>query len=462
MAIKPPYGVAAIDSASSMLVATAWALKGLDFPALGNPKFLQHLVRFSEILPTALRRAVYGLATGVESIPQRSITRVRASELAEWATSLYPEQSYPAVIIGSSSGALVHLAAALNAPWLPQTFLIAVRRKSAGIDDPRGDLAQARASGEALLANNPELQLHHMHDPNQDRLSLQHMTYFRPKIHRLPAAYRRFLLERVRPGGVVLVADCTLRWPTTKVARRYFFQFGAVGGMPPDEYFAGGERVADLLARHGAGTRSWHPPEPDGESPEAEWGFESSVVEEIEEIARKRDLRVMRLRFADPEDLSPLVADFYRDWYRRLGLPDNRLLIESFILMEPHWTFRTGSVPFWMTFNTQTSLDAVRAYLDWKDPYDEIRLMLFSHGTVSIGLPSIEDWRTVLDRARQHGSFVGVTEQAFPHHFSALARYHLDLRKLPAPYPLPDPVPFEAFEAFCASAGDRYPATLVG
>lgn len=53
-----------------------------------------------------------------------------------------------------------------------------------------------------------------------------------------------------------------------------------------------------------------------------------------------------RLIFTVPEDVSPLVADLYRWWYHARGVPGLRLLVDSFILMEPWWTPRTGSVPF--------------------------------------------------------------------------------------------------------------------
>ncbi|RZB19174.1 hypothetical protein StrepF001_09770 [Streptomyces sp. F001] len=103
----------------------------------------------------------------------------------------------------------------------------------------------------ALLAANPDLVLHHMHDPHQDRLMIAGMTYFRVKRRRLPEPYRRFIQDRLAPGGRVVV-DCTLRRPTTRVDDRYVFQFGALGDATPEEYRHGGPRVAELLARYGS------------------------------------------------------------------------------------------------------------------------------------------------------------------------------------------------------------------
>ena len=57
---------------------------------------------------------------------------------------------------------------------------------------------------------NPDLQLHHMHDANQDRLMVQRMTYFRIKRLRLGEAYERFLEECLAPGGNcgLVAVDC--------------------------------------------------------------------------------------------------------------------------------------------------------------------------------------------------------------------------------------------------------------
>ena len=453
-------GLASFDSATAMAVATARILRGEDFPALGQPKYLQHIVRYSELIPTRLALAIYGATTGFEGISHRAAGSVRAGEIAEWVADLYPMRPYPAAIVGSSNGALCHLAAALDAPWLPQTFLVPLRRDGGGVDDPRGDLDGAREAGLRLLAANPEFQLHQMHDPNQDRLSLQYLTYFRVKYRTLPEAYRRFLLERVEPGGVLIVADCGKTWPTTRVGDRYVFQFGAVGGMEAEEYRSDGPRVADLLARSGVPMRRWDPPAPDRESPEAEWGYESALDADIEAAARARGLRVVRLSFHEPEDLSPLVADFHRASYRRRGLPADRLLAESFILLEPYWALRAGLVPFWMTFNTRQSYERLWRYLGQSDRYDEVYAMLFAHGARSVGLPTIEEWRSVFRCARKGGAFVGVNEKAYPAHFSALARYHLEMKRMPQRYPLPKPVAFDVFRAFYEANRDRYAVRL--
>ncbi|MFF9408164.1 hypothetical protein ACF1B0_21965 [Streptomyces anandii] len=445
--------VASFDSATGMLRALSRFLAGRDVPAIGKvPAALElpltGLLGAANRLPVTARERLYATSGWTEAITRHRLGQVRSEALAAWVTGHYPRRRYPVIFVGSANGALVHLAAALDAAWLPQTLLLPVRRRGATPDDPRGDLAAVRAAGRALLAANPDLVLHHMHDPNQDRLMISGMTYFRIKWQRLPFAYRRFIREHLAPGGLLVTVDCTLRWPTTRIDDRYVFQFGAPGDATPEEYHRGGPRVADLLARYRAPVRRWDPPEPDGNSPEAEWGLDPALLDDVRAFAHRHRLRAHLLRFDTPQQLSPAVADLYRSWYADRGLPTDRLLVESFLLLEPWWTLRTGSVPYWSVFATQASRTALDRYLDTRDPYDEIRVLLFNHGTESIGLATAREWHRTAARARKIGVLTGADAAAYPRDFASFVRAHRELSKIRTRYPLP--LPLDAGDAAAA------------
>jgi hypothetical protein len=449
--MRPDKQIADFDSATGMLRVLAKYLRGRDAPLLGRypgaaePVF-SGLLGAANRLPRLLQEKAYAASGWAEAIPPDRVGEVQADRLAEWVTGRYPRRRYPVVFVGSSNGAMIHLAAALGAPWLPQTLLIPVRRRGGHPDEPAEALRLHRNAGNALLDANPDLELHHMHDANQDRLMVAGMSYFRVKWRRLPGAYEQFLRDCLPPGGTVVTLECGLRWPTTRITNRYFFQHGALGGATPDEFRDGSPRIAQYLARYGSPHRRWDAPEPDGDSPEAEWGFQRSLLDSIRDVTAQHNLRLRRLRFEAPEDLSPVVADLYRNWYERRGIPPNRLLAENFLLLEPWWTLRTGSVPYWAVFNTEPSRRSVLAYLDESNPYDEIRLILFSHGVESVGLASIDDWRQVLGRARKVGDFSGVDIRAYPRDFAVFARAHRELAKIRHLHPMP-PTPLDLAQA---------------
>ena len=454
--MRVEHTLADFDSAPAMLRGLAAYLHGRDFPGLGIwPAALEPLGRGLNRLPRRVREMVYRVAGWMEAIPVDRLGDVRAETLSRWAVGQYPQRRYPGVAIGSSNGAAVHLWAALGIPWLPQTYLVPVRAHL-DPDEPRRSLDWGRVHGPALLTPNPDLQLHHMHDANQDRLMIQYMQYFRVKRRRLGETFTRFLEESLEPGATVFLVECGLAWPTTRIGERHVFQHGALGGASPDEYAHGGPRMEAYLRRYGIPKRRWDAPAADGHSPEAEWGFEPALRADVERLAQRHGWRIRRLVFEQPEALSPLVADLYRWWYRERGFDSRRLIVESFILLEPWWTLRTGAAPFWMVFNKEPSLAALEHYLDRTDHFDEIALTLFSHGVDSVGLPSIERWSAVLERAHHEGRFVGVDQAAFPRDFAVFLRFHRDLTTISARRPMPAPLPLAALDTFLRTSGHQY------
>jgi hypothetical protein len=454
--------VADFDSATAMLHALAHYLKGEEFVLLGAmPRsrlpMMNVVASVVNGLPSMLREQVYIWSGRFEAVSPKKVEQINTDEIAEWMASLYPERNYPAVAVGSSNGAAVHLWSALGVPWLPQTYFIPVARSGIHPDDPMADAEWARELARRFLKANPDVQLHHMNDPVQDRLMIQRMAYFRVKRRNLGQAYENFLLRSLRPGGVIFVMDCRLKWPTTQYGERYFFQFGALGGATAEEYYHGSKRVEDYLIRYHSFLKRWSPPKPDGDRPEAEWGFEPTLAESVESFARRHNFRIRRIVFDQPEHFSPLVADLYQWWNQKRNIIDKRLLVESFIVMEPYWTVRTGSIPFWMVFNKEPSVQALEEYLGGQNAFEEIYLMLFSHGVNSIGLVPIERWRRVLDRAKKQGSFVGVDPKAYPRDFGVFVRYNPDLkRKISARYPIPPLLTLQELDQFLAQSSRRY------
>lgn len=459
--LKEPDYLANFDSATAMLRGVANHLNGRDLPMMGTQSkpvanALRPVGRLLNSLPVAAREKIYALSGWAEAISPDELGGVSAEYVAEWMTSLHPEREYPAVVVGSASGALAHLCCVLGVPFLPQTFLIPVARSGIHPDEPLEDMRWAREPACRLLEANPELQLHHMNDANQDRLMIQHMTYFRVKRLILGRAFESFIERSLAPGGTILLSECTLKWPTVGMGERYVFQHGALGGATPEEFHEGSERVAEYLQRYGSHRRSWPSPENDGVRPEAEWGFEAALREDAERFASERGYRLRRLTFGDPEHLSPAVADLHREWYAERGMPSDRLLVSSFIVHDPHWALRTGSVPWWMTFNKEPSAELLEEYLDGAEPYEEILMMLFAHGVESVGLVPIERWRAILDRAKSRGEFVGTDESRYPRDCATFARYNAELqKKIPDRYPV-ETLPLWRLEEFLKRSGARY------
>lgn len=432
-----------------MLRAVGRFLHGESFSYLGTRSLAAHLaVPFADLLPRPLRRLLYSWGGWFEAVPPSRLHELTAGAMSAWMVDHYPRRQYPAAMIGASNGAAVHLCCALGIPWLPQTLLVPVRRSQRDVDDFQASMHSLDGPAGRFLDRNPELQLHHMHDPNQDRLMVRHMAYLRVKRRQLDSTLIEFLEDVVAPGGTLFLLDCRLTWPTTQVAERHFFQAGAWGGVDPDEYLRGSRRVEEFLHQHGALQKTWNAPS-DGRQSEAEWGFERCLADDVYALAEKHGWRVRRIGFHDPQDLSPLVAELHRWWCRQRGIDASRLLVESFIVMDPWWTLRTGSVPFWTVFPVEAAFRALEDYLQQSGPFNEMDLMLFSHGVRSIGIAPLDDWRKILARARQRGRFIGVNERAFPQDFAVFARYERAIRRhIGQRFPMPEPLTLHQFDDF--------------
>jgi len=164
--------------------------------------------------------------------------------------------------------------------------------------------------------------------------------------------------------------------------------------------------------------------------------------------------------FGQPEDLSPLVADLYRWWYRQRGIPANRLLVDSFMLLDPWWTLRTGSVPYWTAFPVQPSLATLHHYLD-REAYDHLHLALFCHGVESVGMVTADQWRALLLRAGVAGTFAGVSPDRYPSDLDTFFGFPRAVRAIPGRHEPAEPLSLRQCERFLAEGADRYPGVTM-
>jgi hypothetical protein len=416
--MNPADVVAGFDSATVMLQATARGLRARPFDRLGRGRGFAGAVRAANLLPRQVRQRLYAVAGGAEGLSPDQLGAVDADAVARWVTGHYGPHRYPGVLLGSSNGAAVHLAAALGIPWLPQTLLIPVRWK--GNDPARPDRALDFGASVAspLLRRNEDIALHHMHDANQDELMIGQMAYFRVKRQRLGAAYERFLRDHLTPDAPVVVLADESTWPVTKVADRHVFQVGAQGGIGPEGY-----------DRHGL--------VPDTEAPEAEWGFDADMLADVQRFARETGHPVHVVRYPDPHALSGPVADLHHAWFTASGITADRLLVESFLMIDPTRTLAAGLVPLWTVFPVesavQTTVDHVRSA---PGRYRSAHVGLFPHGVESRGIAEPERWRTALRGLDVR--FMGVDVRRYPADFAALVRYGAALRRMP---PVATPAP---------------------
>jgi len=428
--------VASFDSASVLHAGLAAALRGRPFPHLGHGAAAGAAVRAAGRLPWPLLRRLYVRIGASEGLDPARLDEVDMGLVAQQVVDAYPHRRYPAVLVGSSNGALTHLAAAMQVPWLPGTVLLPVARR--GDPDRPGDaLRFGAAVAPPLLARNPDLVLHHMHDQVQDRLMVARMTYFRLKWWRLPAAYERFLADALAPGAPVVLVEDDSRWPVVRLGDRHVFQTGAQGGREPADY------LADPQA-----------PRPDGEAAEAEWGAEPQLADAVATWCATHGHPLVRIGYRGPQAVAHPVATVLRDWVRGRGEGD-RLVVPSFVLGDPWWTATSGVVPFWTFFPVQAALRALDAHLAAVEPYRHVHVLLFQHGVRSAGIASPQEWVATVRRHGARPHLLGLDPRRFPHDIGTLGRYGPALAALPSTGRPWTPLDLDTALARLAAAGLR-------
>jgi hypothetical protein len=135
-------------------------------------------------------------------------------------------------------------------------------------------------------------------------------------------------------------------------------------------------------------------------------------------------------------------------------VPANRLLVSCFAVIDARLPLARGLVPYWSLFGTCAARNTLDDYLRLAEPYDDIHLGLFSHGTCSIGRARIEDWDQVLRRARRRGTYCGVDTDTYPQDFASNSRFHRAAAALPATDKLPGTAPWPWVRDWLRGHGD--------
>jgi hypothetical protein len=156
LGVKPKY-ITDLDSATTALRAIAKYLHAKELRSGGfAPSLVASITDAVSYLPKQLGKNLSTWSGWMSASSPSVLDDVQAETISEWIVNQYPQRRYPAVTIGSSNGAAVHLCAALGIPWLPETLLISLRHP-VDPDEPKQELEWAKAPAQQLLAKNPDL-----------------------------------------------------------------------------------------------------------------------------------------------------------------------------------------------------------------------------------------------------------------------------------------------------------------
>jgi hypothetical protein len=451
--------VADMESSVTAVRMVAGFLAGTKTPVMSGVPSSKVAADVVSVLPQRLQKKAFELAGRSAALRHKRVNDIDVDDIDQWVVDEYSaertgRQTYPAVMIGAVSGAAFFLASALGIPFLPQTTLVAVKDADPAPDEPKHAMHRWAPAAREIAENNPRISVYHMHDPAQDRPMMEKTAFFRLKRAGLGPVYQEFLQHHLAPGGHIITLENTRTWRVTQTGERSFFQLGCLGGLLEEEYFTGSQRLSDFLQTEGSARRHWDAPAATGRLPDGEWGFDPALAEELDDVARRNGWQRRRLYQNEPQDASAFIAELFRDWYRRLGWEDNRLLAQTYTMLDAETTIATGSVPFWNRFHMQPSFNVLSEYLESTQEYAEILVSLFSNGVRSPGLVELSQWEELATRhASTRGGVIGVNPKTYPLDAGHPLRYRQALESVGPHRDLPESLTVADIDAFAHTYG---------
>jgi hypothetical protein len=335
---------------------------------------------------------------------------------------------FPAVLVGAAlSGATAYLSLALGGPFLPQAFVVSLKRGSFS-----GDVNQYlhRSLDTALrIANeNPGLMTIQHYDPIHDGWMTRFINHLRFKLIDLPPSYAAFIRSRVEPGGAIVYLDSGATWLRYRLGPRSVFQVGGWGGISPEEFLDGSERIRIYAKRAGLKSMDWRLKEYALErGPESEWGSEPGLAEALEEFCRSEGFRFIRICLPHPNDFSRLAFESAKSLLVKEGRSPAGVLVEMFSQFDPQVARQTGLLPLWLIFNTPDSLkflQQMRGQFPIDKPTFFSPLATFS---VTPDLVPWKDWESAL--AGLNWTNIGTRPNHYPADARTLVKWSEPLRK---------------------------------
>ncbi|MFC4018714.1 hypothetical protein ACFOW4_12290 [Micromonospora sp. GCM10011542] len=427
--------VVAVGSAARILVAaTARALRGEDCADLGHSGPVS---RFPGA-PEPVRRAAATRAAGRVALTVAQAGEVDAARVARWFADQYPRQRYPGVVLGSPHGAAAHLAVALGVPWLPAGFEMSVHWTDGAVDRPGAALEHGAALAAPLLAANADVHLRQVHCP-ASRGPLSAVTVsLTARWRTLPAAYARFLAERLAPGAPVLLLRDARTWPVLDGGQGHSFQVGCPGsGLDPVDFDPDSHALRQVLRSAGGDDTCWEPPEVSAASGSAEHGVESGFELAARDFSTRQGHPLHRVLVPRPAALSAAVADLYRRWLRGAGKTGDRLVVECGRLLDPWQVVRAGMVPYWCENATRRSVDEAEWWLAGSEPFSSVDVLPEPPGMRSPALAGLPQWLAVAGFGRRRRALDRASARGYPVTSVPTRRATEVLRAQPYDLPVP-------------------------
>ena len=420
------YHPVGFDIATGAVAAVAAALDNRFHHPAANAKLGRQLslLRLSSHLP---RNWGAGLAVwATENRPHnRSLSfNLTTTDLAQWNVSQYdnldPDRRFDTIVVGVPSGATAHICASLGAPLLVDAFPITFASRGKP-DDISGYQQRSVDLLTPILNHNPDLLAVSVFDPIHGRQQIKRGVSIYLKLATLPDHYKRFIRERLMPGGSLLLLTSSSKWSQYEIGARHRLQIGGYGGFTDQEFIRGTPWLDDWLHEEGGVQRSgWRLSRHWTYQPEAQWGSISGFATSVRDHAGDEGLPIHTLSFSSIDEISRTAFYAWQWLFYLLGIQPGAILIESGPQMNPVIGLRSPVIPLWLPSTCSRSHLLLQGIL--QDFPDQIPVLFqaWPTGNLTPDVIPAKIWNTTL--SGRHGRWLGGDPLRFPGDFSTIAQ----------------------------------------
>jgi len=351
------------------------------------------------LFPQSLARWLIPRVQGGTALNPGDVYHLRTDDLIQARLADYSrvDGKFPAVVIGvGMGGATTHLSLGLQAPFLPQAFVMTL--KNGSIDgNVQRYLNLSKDLAKRITDHNPDVMSIQHYDPIHDGWLVRWVNHLRLKLIDLPEAYKQFIRSKVIPGGEVVYLEGNATWLRYQIAEKNVFQVGGWGDISPDEFLNGSDRISAYCRKAGITDQNWRLDDyPLVEGPESEWGSEPGLKEALESFCQKEGYPFTGIRFQDPNDFSRLAFYAISEQFKESEIEPNGIIVETFSQYDPAAVIQYGLLPIWLIFNTNDSLRYLQSMRKVFVPGKPILFSPLSTFSLTPDMVKWQDWEDCL------------------------------------------------------------------
>jgi hypothetical protein len=334
----------------------------------------------------------------------------------------------PAICVGvGMGGATGHLAVSLNAPFLPQAFVLTLKKGSYD-----GDIQiyydRSRQIAKKITDRHPEVVSIQHFDPIHDGWLTRSVNHLRLKLVDLPDAYKQFIKHNLVSGGEIVYLEGKVKWLQYHIGERNYFQVGGWGGLTDIEYIESSSRVQEFKKINKLSEKEWQIPGFELiQGYESEWGSQPGLDIALELFCKKEGFRFTRISFLNPHNFSKLAFEAQKLLYHKNNIIQSGVLVEMFSQYDLTAVIKAGLLPLWLIFNTSDSLDFLKTMIAEFPVEKPVFFSPLSTFSFTPDIVPFKEWDNAL--VKKEWINIGSRKSHYPSDTTALVNWSDPLRK---------------------------------